>query len=156
MIENVLRYLNNYFIRSVHSFNSILADGFIVDDPSDFVAGQYVCIFKSKINDGVYKIDSIVENKLVVDGGVLSVESDEMVLCGLSIPKSLLNVITEIESYNSSNDGSVKSESLGDYSVTYGADGGSGWGEVFKTKLQPYRKVFLNLPKGVNYDQWNQ
>ena len=151
MIEQVLRYLNNYFIYDKASATSVLPDGILSSDPEVYMAGQYVYVSGSVLNDGVYKITAIEGNKLVIDGTMNPESGRSFHVYGLAIPKSVLDIAKEIEAYNEANPNGIKSESLGDYSVSYGGSssvsGSSDWVTVFYAKLAPFRKVYLNLPR---------
>lgn len=144
MLESVLRYLNNYFINDYCDATACLADGVTVDHPEKFVANQYIKIDGTKLNDGVYKILSISGHKLVVSS--LIAETSDFCVWGLAIPKTVLDIVTEITAYNSDNSGNIKSETLGDYSVTFDTTDSS-WVGAFKSRLASYRKVFLIKPE---------
>lgn len=150
VIEQVLKEIRNYYIIDGVFAAKVDADGVIVSDVGIFMAGAYVYVVGSVMNDGVYKILSIDENtnKLTLEG-FLQAEMIErkfrVYLC--AIPKTVLDLAEEIKAYNESNPNGVKSESLGDYSVSYGgANGSSDWAAVYRSKLAPYRKAYLNLP----------
>ena len=157
MIEQVLQAINNYYVDDHCDLTQIFLDGVNVKRPDKFVEGQYILVLGSKMNDGVYTVLNIGGNKLTLDVAVDLVPelTKNMVACSLSIPKAILNLADEIQAYNAKNDGSVASESLGDYSVTYGE--GATWITVFRNKLAPYKKAYLNLPyKRFDYDQWHR
>lgn len=144
MISQVLRYLNNYFERTIESFDEIVNDGVIGSFNEYYVAGMYVFINNSRLNDGVYKIASATTSKLTFEETNLIAEKDPSVLYsvyGLSIPPEVLSIITEIESYTPS-DG-VTNESIDDYSVGYTGDGS--WQSVYSTKLSRYKKVYNRI-----------
>lgn len=153
MLGKVLQNINDYFVQDYCDLTSISSTKLTVDKPSDFVIGQYVLILGSKLNDGVTKITGITGNELTVETtyGLIAENTKNMLVCGLAIPRAILSLVSEIETYNSKNDGSIKSESLGDYSVTYASADDVSWISVFRNKLAPYKKVYLNLPR-MNYD----
>lgn len=156
MIQEVMQYINNYFVKFHCGLTEIQVDGLIVDDPSDFVVGQYVLVLESVLNDGVYKITGIEGNKLLFgEDVVFEVEDGEMIVCGLAVPKAFLALVDEIVAYNTKNSGNIKSESLGDYSVTYNGDDDVSWISAFRKRLQGYRVAYLNLPRKVkDYVGW--
>lgn len=150
MIGLVLREINNYFIKDISESTEITTT-IKVKNPDKFVVGQYIFIYKSILNDGVYKIEDITGSYLTLDE-TLQAESTKARVYGLAIPKDVLTLIGEIETYNNGNASGVQSESLGDYSVTYGSNGGT-WQQVFRAKLNAYRKPYLDL-RGVYHDYW--
>lgn len=151
MLQNVLQAINNYFVNDYCDLTSISSNKLVVKEPSIFVKGQYVLVLHTKLNDGVYLIDEIENNELTIssEDELLPETSKDMVICGLAIPRAILQITDEITAYNEKHDVGVKSESLGDYSVTYGSDDVS-WITAFRKKLAPYKKTYLQLP--LKYD----
>ncbi len=140
MLNQILKYIRNYFeISSVES-EEITTTGVIVPDGTEFKQGQYVLIKQSILNDGVYQITAIAGNELKITG--LSAEAGNFQIYGLAIPKELIEIALEIEAEGSSE--GVASESLGDYSVSY-TDGNSSWKTRYKTRLNDYRRLYREL-----------
>ncbi len=158
MLNEVLQSLNNYFVHDYCDLNSITTTTITVDDASKFINGQYCLIIGSKMNDGVYLITNINGLVLTLDApfDFVPETSEDMIACSLAIPRAVLSLVSEIEAYNEKNDGSIKSESLGDYSVSYQGNQDASWITVFRRKLAPYKKTYLNLPykKAWLYDRW--
>lgn len=156
MLQNVLQTINNFFVKDFCTLTQIELDGCIVTNPSMFIKNQYVLILNSNINDGVYKITSITGNKLFLDleYDMEEESTDEMIICALAIPKAILDITNEIIAYNDKHSDNVASESLGDYSVSYGnSNGDVSWLSAFRNKLAPYKKTYLSLPMKYNlYD----
>jgi hypothetical protein len=156
MLNEVLQAINNYFVDDFTDLPRLEVDGAIVKKPSIFIPAQYVLVLGSKMSDGVYTVLDIVGNKVILDAEVDFIEesTDDMVLCSLSIPPTVLKLVAEIEAYNSKANDGIQSESLGDYSVSYGND--ASWLTAFRRKLQPYKKNYLQLPykRGWKYDRW--
>jgi hypothetical protein len=150
MIEQVLRSINNFYIRTASTISVIEVDGITVSKPAYFMREQYIFVQGSVVNDGVYKVHAIVGSKLITDEALIP----EVVACtiyGLAIPKALLDVIVEIQAYNGINPNGINQESLGDYSVSYAGLKGGGdlsWSSVFRVRLKPYTKAYLNFPRG--------
>lgn len=157
MLNEVLQTLNNYFVNDYCDLEEIDTDTITVKDVSKFIEGQYVLVLGSKVNDGVYLVSNITGSVLTLDAPFEFVPevSETMVACSLAIPRAVLSLVDEITAYNLVNNGSVKSESLGDYSVSYVGDDAS-WITVFRKRLNPFKKTYLNLPykKAYLYDRW--
>lgn len=141
MLDQVMTHIKNHFARSIESRAfEIVADGIVGIFSEKYVVGQYVWVKRSFINDGVYKITGITATKLTLDATLQPENTGELIyLFGLAPPKDFLTVVTEIENFKSK-DG-VTSESIDDYSVSYGGNGG-GWASVFKDKLSPWKRMY--------------
>lgn len=137
MLEQVLRYLRNWFPVSFHN------DTFVVENGSialPFIKeGQYFRIIGSVFNDGVYKHP--VTN--------LTDETFNGAIWAMAIPKTVLDMVEEIEAWNTKNAERVtspyQSESFGGYSYTLKPENGSGggvtWESAFASRLNAWRKI---------------
>lgn len=147
MVGQVLRYLNDYFIRyycgvrqysytkdATFSSDTISATSF--DDT--FLAGEYIKIYGSRLNDGVYKITEANTDNIVLDATLTTEEEISVELTKCFIPIDLLEIIEEIDTYNSNVTDGISSESQGNRSVSYV---GSGWKQAFQARLAPFKKV---------------
>ena len=144
VLENVLREIRNFFVKTLERRPTVIATNKITFNPSQkYVVGQYIYITGSILNDGVHKITLVESDGVTVD----SLEDEEAILTiyGLAIPKTVIAIADEI-ALNGQTAG-VNSESLGDYSVSYG-EGNSSWQNVYKDQLDQYRRVYLNLGCG--------
>lgn len=132
-VEEVLGYLNNYFVYTyapnvyidiTASTKTIaLADSdYDFDDYAlDIKVGQYVRIEGTRLNDGVYKVATVGTTSFTVVETLIDEVSDEdldyVTIYELAIPQKLLSIITEMIAWSGTNN--VKSESLGPHSITY-------------------------------------
>lgn len=143
MISRVMDYCNNHFPDTLEIANSIETDGIIGLFGEDYVVGQYVYIHGSKINDGVYKVISATSSKITVDATLTPEDTDRTIyVIGCAIPKSFLDLVAEIEAYETNNSGKdgIASETISRYSVSY--VNGGGWNKVFSSKLSKYRAIY--------------
>lgn len=150
MLEQILRSINNFFVVATRSVTTISQHSITVDDASEFRVGQYIYLQQTILNDGIYKIIEIVGNEITIDvaENLLEEAADDAILHGLAIPKALLALQVEIEAYNAANPNNLASETLGDYSASYATNGkDAAWSSAFASRLTPYRKVYLNIPK---------
>jgi len=159
MLENVLEYLNNFFINSRYSVIDIETDGVTgVFDTDDFIATQYVSIDGTKVNDGVYKILSVTSTKLTLDATMIAETPKNCILWGLAVPKIVVDLTAEISTYDGASTKGIKSESQGNRSVSYGTSlsgGSSDWQSVFGSSLAPYRQLYSDkLSWGLTSDRW--
>lgn len=146
MLEAVLMHLKNWFVvpcgvhEGVYTIeNSTLKLPFLQN-------GQYYRICGSVFNDGLHKYGDI-EDKL-------QNETFTGTVWALAIPKAVVELSVKIEEWQSKNGEAVaspySSESFGGYSYTKATDSTTGavatWETVFRSQLNPYRKLRENAP----------
>lgn len=146
MLEEVLRYLNNWFVvpGGVHTGTFTVENGGIV---LPFLQnGQYFRIAGSLFNDGVYQYasDGIALNE-EKEGAIMADETFEGVIWALAIPKAVLHVTKEIAGWNLKNGGpaAYTSESFGGYSYTRATNSrgvAAGWQDIFASQLSAWKK----------------
>lgn len=141
MLEKVLIYIHNWFERTVAVGGWEVKDGQL--DLPHLKDGQYYRIVGSIFNDGLHQHPA---NDLVD-------EDFKGAVIGLAIPKSLLELVSEIEeweaSYGKTADAPYSSESFENYSYSKGSaslssnpdDITNGWQRQFRSRLIPYRKL---------------
>lgn len=140
MLENILMYLNNWFVvpDGVRPGKYSIEDGSIA--LSFLVPGQYFRIVGSVMNDGLhqYPADDLTDEDF--DGAVWA----------LAVPPAVVALSDDIKAWTEKNQPSVyTSESFGGYSCSRasGANGTpAGWQDVFASQLAPYRKARENAP----------
>lgn len=147
MIGQVMREVNRHWPRSYENITltfSAAASTITGEMTETYLAGQYIMIDCSVLNDDVYKIASVSvvgdDTILTVNEGLQS-EVATARLFGLMPPKDFLELVTEIDTYKASgNKEGITSESIDDYSVSYGS--GGGWRDTFRKRLDVYRQAF--------------
>ncbi len=132
MLEQVLRYLRNWFVASVHTGEFTVENGGIA---LPFLRdGQYYRIVGSALNDGVHKYG---------DGNELANEEFTGEVWALAVPPSLLETVSKIEAWEKKNAEAAhspyQSESFGGYSYT--KSGNVGWESAFRSELSVWRKI---------------
>lgn len=156
MLNAVLKYLNNYFFQysngtkkytftkdTTFTTNDTLAGDFT----DTFIAGEYILVEGTRLNDGVYLISSITDSEITIDATLdrtIKTEAEvSTTLTKLYIPDDLLDIIAEIKTYNTNVTDGVSSESQGNRSISYSSDGtgSSGWKNAFASKLSTYKKL---------------
>lgn len=133
MLEEVLMYLNNWFVVGINAGEYSIKDGGIT---LPFLAdGQYFRICGSVFNDGLhlYPPDDLVDEDFT--GSVWA----------LAIPKALLSTVEEITAWQAKNgdSGPYTSESFGGYSYSKATNSKGlavGWRDVFSAQLAPWKK----------------
>jgi len=132
-IEEVLAYLNNYFVYAYApsifidcdagaSTISLADTNYIWDDYAlDPTINQYIRIEGSRLNDGVFKVTAKDTTSVTVDATLIDEESDEDLdyvnIYELAIPQNLLSIITEMQGWSGT--ANITSEKLGPHSITY-------------------------------------
>ena len=146
MIAAIMKEIKNHFARSVEAQAfEIVSDGIVGSFSEKYIAGMYIWIKNSFLNDGVYLLTGATTSKLSVAPDTFTAENlgDTIYVFASTPPKDFLALVTEIEAYNSGSgtkDG-ISSESIDDYSVSFGKGDGS-WKSVFSQRLNNYRKMW--------------
>jgi len=147
----ICRSLRNWFPAqdsgrgaTVQSGTFTISNGQISPFDIPFLPGAYVRVSGSVLNDGIFRIwnDAKLEDaEDEVFTGTLSL---------MAIPHDFLDIAEQIDHFvdvnkKDKNAGKFTSESIGGYSYAR-ATGVGGvpvtWQEVFRTRLNPYRKMF--------------
>lgn len=139
MLEKILDYIHNYFVKEKHEGEFKIESGFI--DVDFLQNGQYFKIIGSVLNDGVYVYPTeLVDEEF--NGQIWS----------MAVPRTLIDLAREVENwvgkYGDIIDSPFQSESFGGYSYTKGSSsngqgGNSGlsWQSKFSSQLNAYRKI---------------
>ena len=139
MLEQVLMHLKNWFLvpGGIHEGTYTIEDGGIA---LPFLAnGQYFRICGSVFNDGLHQYPASDLKAETFDGTVWA----------LAVPQAVIDLATEIESWQTKNgDASVspyQSESFGGYSYSKATDSANGgamtWQTAFRSRLSAWRKL---------------
>ena len=139
MLEQVLMHLKNWFLvpGGIHEGTYTIEDGGIT---LPFLEnGQYFRICGSVFNDGLHQYPASDLKEETFDGTVWA----------LAVPQAVIDLSTEIESWQTKNgDASVspyQSESFGGYQYSKATDSASGgavtWQTAFRSRLNNYRKL---------------
>ena len=139
MLEQVLMHLKNWFLvpGGIHEGTYTIEDGGIA---LPFLANeQYFRICGSVFNDGLHQYPA----------SDLKAETFEGTVWALAVPQAVIDLSTEIESWQTKNgDASVspyQSESFGGYSYSKATDSASGgavtWQSAFRGRLSAWRKL---------------
>lgn len=141
MLEQVLDYIHNYFVKEEHTGVFTIQDGSLVG-VNFLLNNQYFKIEGSVLNDGVYKYPSTSLADEEFSGKILA----------MAVPPSVVAIASEIdawvEKYGDSADSPYNSESFGGYSYTKSSSGSNGnggdttgWRGVFGSRLNHWRKI---------------
>ena len=139
MLEQVLMHLKNWFLvpGGIHEGTYTIEDGGIT---LPFLTnGQYFRICGSVFNDGLHQYPA----------SDLKAETFEGTVWALAVPQAVIDLATEIESWQTKNgDASVspyQSESFGGYSYSKATGSASGgavtWQSAFRSRLNAWRKL---------------
>ena len=139
MLEQVLMHLKNWFLvpGGIHEGTYTIEDGGIT---LPFLAnGQYFRICGSVFNDGLHQYPSGDLRNETFDGSVWA----------LAIPRTVIELAAEIESWETKNGDASRSpfasESFGGYSYSKATGSASGgavtWQSAFRSRLSAWRKL---------------
>ncbi len=140
MLTEVCAEIRNFFLthreEDIHSGTYKIENGTLTLD--FLLDGQYFRIVGSALNDGVYQYPATD----------LQDEEFEGAVWAMSVPRSFLTLVDEIESWCSNNAdalaGPYTSESFAGYSYTKASGkngGGYTWKDQFATRLNAYRRI---------------
>lgn len=141
-MEEVLRYLNNYFFRFKEVGNFTIENNKIVGLNGKYIKGQYLLIEGSILNDGVIKVENIVGDGMYLEKPFN--EEFKGTVYSLAIPQSLISLVDEINTWKADNKKTdIISESFEGYSYSRANSNGqiATWKDVFRDELKAYRKV---------------
>ena len=145
MLYEICEHLHNFFDsrdgeyidRSADTFT--ISSGVISPLSSSLIAGQYIRIVGSLLNDGIYLLPS---NRTIT---TLENETFTGAIFGLAIPRDLVTLDSEITAYVAANPATgYTSESFGGWSGSR-ATGTNGaplsWESVYAKRLNRWRKM---------------
>lgn len=149
MLTEVCHFIHNYFVRENWA-GTFKIEGGTIDGLDAMVKnGQRFRIIGSALNDGIYtKTADGIYSDDATDAVTLQDEEFSGALVAMGVPADVLALVQDIKAWVEKNadtlDGPYTSESFGGYSYTKatGANGGIlGWQDVFKSRLNAYRKI---------------
>lgn len=152
MITEMMDYCKKHFIYSYEKISLEFKDTASVYTiegafTETYLAGQYIYITNSVLNNGAYLISAATSTKLTVVESVMA-ETATTYILGLMIPKSFRSLLTEISLWVTNQGGKdgIASESIDDYSVSFSAlVQTSGWQGAFRGKLARYKSCYNDL-----------
>lgn len=142
MLNTICAEIRNYFLahreKDIHSGTYTIRNGSI--DLDFLLGGQYFRIVGSALNDGVYQYPTTELQDETFEGAVWA----------MSVPRSFIELATEIEDWVSANASVLSSpytsESFGGYSYSKASGrngGGYTWKDQFSTRLNAYRRISI-------------
>lgn len=119
-LESLVRtYTNNNFQnRNIRVYCSSI-DNVLICDSRYFRVGDTIQISNSKVNDGLYVVEGIYPNGLVLDGSIYDVE--RQTVTKIEYPKAVVNTVVDLLKWQCQygDKRGIQSESIGRHSVTY-------------------------------------
>lgn len=151
MLTEVCNFIHNYFEIARQTGEFKVENGNI--DLSDLLYyGQRFRIVGSHLNDGIY---TYRENEIYNDDNTEAVTLSDETFTGavyaMSVPRDVWQLVFDIQAWINKNktvlDSPYTSESFGGYSYTKASGSGAnaggvlGWQDVFRSRLNAYRKI---------------
>ncbi|MHA1302990.1 MAG: hypothetical protein ACTSPI_04735 [Candidatus Heimdallarchaeaceae archaeon] len=141
--ENYWLYNQQYLYQYSRDIEFTTTNTLTGDFADTYLAGEYIRIQGSRLNDGIYLIDTINDTTITIDATIDQIIRTEpeigIVLIKAHIPQDLITLISEIKTYNSTGIIPIAGESQGNRSVTYAKD--SSWKSVYNGQLSIYKKL---------------
>lgn len=142
MLEQILNFIHNFFVKEVYRGKFVISDGELQVD--FLLTNQYCKIIGSVFNDGVHKYSS----------GHLTDETFEGEVWAMAVPPAVIALASDIEAwvtkYGETALSPFSSESFGGYSYTKASGGNVGangykptmdWRDMFGPQLNQWRKI---------------
>lgn len=141
MLEEILMYLNNYFVTEIHHGTYTIVDGEL-DLSAILTPGQYYWIQGSLFNDGLHKEPESEMTDETFTGYIWE----------MAVPRALIALAEEIktwqEQYGAKAASPFQSESFDGYSYSKSSGYGSvsssastGWASAYADRLRKWRKI---------------
>lgn len=138
MLTEICTHLHNFFVHSeedkYYQKNIQIKNG-VLTPSFDIKPNQYYRIMGSVFNDGVHQFGDTndVLTDEVFDGSIWL----------MSVPKSFLDLVSEIEEYQAKYGQATPyaSESFGGYSYSKSDGAATSWQHAFSTRLNAWRKI---------------
>ncbi|MCD8174990.1 MAG: hypothetical protein LUD41_03470 [Phascolarctobacterium sp.] len=159
MLEQVLTYLNNWFVRYTYTGDVTVSEDGAVLAPSEAAdvlqPGRWYRILDSDFYDGVYQVPEEQSEKEEPEEEAEELEEEEQsetlscTLWALGVPAGLMRIVAEMEAwqakYGDAASGPYQSESFGGYSYSKAGASSSGSGTAtvwtqFADALAPFRR----------------
>lgn len=144
MLEQILMEIHNWF-RVRDKMDGIYLGTYTIENGGIALPflkdGQYFRIIGSVLNDGLHRYGPTME--------ILQDETFDGTIWALAIPKSVVNLASEISEWQKKYEAAINSpynsESFGGYSYSRATDAETGgaitWQSAFRLRLNPYRKL---------------
>ena len=119
-LESLIRlYTNNNFQNRNIRIECPSIDNYLIGAPPYFRVGDTVQITNSKINDGLYLIKEISNNKIKLDKDIYDCENQ--IVTKIEYPQAVISTLVNILSWDEKNGSKmgIQSESIGRHSVSY-------------------------------------
>lgn len=160
MLQEVLDYIHNYFVKTPIRGKFTIADG-TISPALALKENQRFMIIGSDLNDGIYTWHAAtgaedaktgIYNDDDTEAAGLQAETFAGAICALGVPPAVIALAGEISQWVESNSDALNSplasESFNGYSYSLksgGSNGGSGpltWRDVYGKKLERWRKPY--------------
>ena len=119
-LESLIRlYTNNNFQNRNIRIECPSIDNYLIGASPYFRVGDTVQITNSKINDGLYVIEEISNNKIKLDKDIYDCENQ--IVTKIEYPQAVISTLVNILSWDEKNGSKmgIQSESIGRHSVSY-------------------------------------
>ena len=138
MLTEICTHLHNFFVKSEedeHYQKAIEIKNGVLTPSFNIKPNQYYRIIGSTFNDGVHRFGDATD--------VLVDETFDGSVWLMSVPKSFLDLVAEIEDYQEKYGQATPyvSESFGGYSYSKSDGAATSWQHAFSTRLNAWRKI---------------
>ena len=145
MLEEIFEEINNDFAITCETV-SVVVDGaaktITTEYVKEYVAGKYIRLVGTILNNGTYKLASVAEGVLTVEETLTDETRADATLRGLVVPSAVLTLDTDIAAAITKGFSGVAEIQRGDTRIKYG-DGSQAdtWQGAFRKRLNTYRRM---------------
>ena len=135
-IYDLMNKCNNYFTINYEQGEFTIVNNEVKVN-GKYKVGQYIRIVDSLFNDNVYKIISVDNDIIKLDG--VNDEVFNGYICGLNVPKDFIELVDKINDYENRIKKGISSESIPNYSISYSNED---YSVAFSNELSKYNKPY--------------
>ena len=141
MLIELMNHCGNHFVAAEYRNYHASIEGGVLTSDAEVIAGQYIIVSGSILNDGLYKVASVAGFAATLDGETENEEFDGTIYT-LRVPKAFVALASEIESWKTAHPVSdLASESFPvGYSYSKAGGGVGGWRTAFSGVIARYMR----------------
>lgn len=144
-IEVLMQECNNHFYRTYEHDTFAIKSG-VISTTGKYLPNQYIKIEGSILNDGIYKIEKMDNDKINIAS--LQDEVFEGCIYGLAVPKGFIELSEKVNEFlqnPKSTPTNISSESFNNYSWSKGKKVNGAnitWNDVFIDDIRAYKQIY--------------
>ena len=149
---------NNYFYRT-YEYDTFAINNGVISSNGKYLVNQYIKIEGSILNDGVYKIEKMDNDKINIAS--LQDEIFEGCIYGLAVPKGFIELSEKVNEFlvdPKAKITDISSESFNNYSWSKGKKSNGAnitWNDVFIDDVRAFKQIYDSKRKCVEVTKYS-